>query len=316
MKITGREAVEVVKQSGSEFIEDDCPMMAAALAYYTAFSLPPLLVLIVTVAGWIWSPEAVTGELKQQVSGVIGEGGWHQIERMMQAAEKQTGGGLAAIVGIIALLLGATGVMVQLQAALNKAWEVKPDPDQGGVKNFITKRMLSLAMIIAIAFLLLVSLVMTAVLKTMGDMISGWLPGEVGGWVPLTVNFLVNLIVFTLLFAAMLKWLPDAHVRWKDTWIGAAATALLFIIGKTALGIYFGMIDTGRYGAAASFVLMLLWVYYSGMIFLFGAEFTQVLARRTGHGITPEEGSVRVVTDTKEVRNGNRENSASSPSSQ
>ena len=302
-------ALGAVKQTAAEFTDDECLTMAAAIAYYTAFSLPPLLVLIVTVAGWIWSADAVTSEVEAQVSDVIGEGGWAQVRQMMEAAGEQ-GSGPAAIVGIIALLFGATGVMVQLQASLNKAWQVQPDPDQGGVKTFAIKRLLSLAMIVAVAFLLLVSLVMTTLLRAMAGYITSWLPQGVSTWVPLAIDSAVSLVVFTLLFGAMFKWLPDANVRWRDTWIGAGVTALLFMVGKFALGMYFGMTDTGQYGAAASFVLLLLWAYYSAAIFLFGAEFTQVWARQHGRQIVPEDGAVRVVRETRRMDNSANETGA------
>ncbi|MFG0334838.1 MAG: YihY/virulence factor BrkB family protein [Maioricimonas sp. JB049] len=294
----------IVKQSASDFSKDDCPMMAAALAYYTAFALPALLVLIVTVAGWFWSADDVTHQVEQQVVSVIGEGGWQQVRSMMNAADEQQGSGMAALFGILVLIVGATGVMVQLQAALNRAWEVQPDPDQGGVQTFLLKRVLSLAMIIAISFLLLVSLVLTAVLKAMAGMVVSWMPDDVSTWVPWTIDLVVSFVVFTLLFASMLKLLPDANVRWKDTWVGAGVTAALFLIGKFALAFYFGMKDTSQYGAASSTILLLAWVYYSGMIFLFGAEFTQVWARQRGHRITPEKGAVRVVRETKQVGEG------------
>jgi membrane protein len=291
----------VVKKSASEFSEDDCAMMAAALSYYTAFSLPPLLVLVVTAAGWIWSPEAVSGQVERQVADVIGEGGWQQVEAMMQAAGDKTRGGWAAVAGIAALLFGATGVMIQLQSALNKAWEVQPDPKAGGIRNFVLKRMLSLGMIMAVAFLLVVSLVLTAVLNAAGSLMTSWLPEGMADWIPLAVNFFVSLVVFTLLFAAMFKWLPDAEMQWKDTWIGAATTSLLFMLGKFLMGLYFSMTDAETYGTAASFVLLLLWVYYSGMIFLFGAEFTQVWAKHRGAGIAPDQGAVRVVEKTERI---------------
>lgn len=297
----------VIKKSASEFSEDECSTLAAAIAYYTAFSLPPLLVLIVTIAGWMWRPEAVTGEIEQQMTSVVGEGGWQQAKQMMEAAGNQSGGRLAALLGIVALVFGATGVMVQLQAALNKAWEVQPDPDVGGLKNFIMKRVLSLAMIITVAFLLMMSVVLTAVLATATDLMAQWLPAGVAGWVPLTVDFAVSLAVFTLAFAAMFKWLPDADLRWRDTWVGALATGLLFMAGKFALGLYFSRTGAGTYGAAGSFVLILLWVYYSSMILLFGAEFTQVWARQRGGGVRPAKGAVRVVRELKTIR-GNDEN--------
>ena len=290
-----------IKTTLTDFSADECPMMAAALAYYTAFSLPPLLVLIVTVAGFIWSPTEVTGQVEDQVSSVIGNGGWIQIEEMMKGANAQEKGGWAAIIGIIMLIFGATGVMIQLQTALNKTWEVTVDPDQGGIMNFITKRLLSIAMIMTIAFLLLVSLALTAFFNALAKLPSSWLPDGFSVALSLSINFGVSLVVLTILFAAMFKWLPDAHIQWRETWLGAAFTALLFMIGKFALGLYFGMADTGRYGAAASFILLLLWVYYSGMIFLFGAEFIQVMAKLSGRRIVPEKGAVRVIQTTQKV---------------
>lgn len=294
----------IVSRSAADFSKDDCPMMAAALAYYTAFALPALLVLIVMVAGWFWSAEEVTHQVEQQVVSVIGEGGWQQVRSMMTAADQKRSGGMAALLGIVVLIIGATGVMVQLQAALNRAWEVEPDPEQGGVQTFLLKRVLSLAMIIAISFLLLVSLVLTAVLKAMAGLVVSWLPADISTWVPWTIDVVVSFVVFALLFASMFKLLPDANVRWKDTWVGAAVTSVLFMIGKFALAFYFGMKDTSQYGAASSTILLLAWVYYSGMIFLFGAEFTQVWARQRGHRITPEDGAVRVVRETKQVGEG------------
>jgi membrane protein len=170
-------------------------------------------------------------------------------------------------------------------------------------------------MIMAVSFLLLVSLVLTAVLRATAGMISQWLPAGISSWTPMAVDTAVSLIVFTLLFAAMFKWLPDAIVRWRDTWIGAAVTAVLFLIGKFALGMYFGMTDTAQYGAAASFVLLLLWAYYSALIFLFGAEFTQVWARQHGRRILPEPGAVRIVQQTRRVDSPASEAQAGGPAS-
>ncbi|MEX0715469.1 MAG: YihY/virulence factor BrkB family protein [Planctomycetaceae bacterium] len=291
----------IVTATFTEFSEDDCLTMAAALSYYTAFALPPLLLLIVTVAGWIWSPEAVTGQIRDQVSGVIGSGGWQQIETMMNEAASRDDGRLAAIVGIAVLIFGATGVMAQLQHALNRAWQVEVSAKHGGIRNFIFKRMLSLGMILGIAFLLIVSLVLTAVLNATADQVRSWLPAMLQGWTPLVVHALVTLVILTLLFAAMFKWLPDAEVEWRDTWIGAGATAVLFLAAKFALGVYFGMQDAQTYGPAASFVLILLWVYYSSIVFLLGAEFTQVWARRRGARITPSPGAVRIVQTKQEL---------------
>jgi membrane protein len=293
------DSVSVIKQTASEFSDDNCPAMAGALAFYTAISLPPLLVLIVTVAGFFWSPDEVRGGLEQQVVGVIGQGGWEQMQTMMERAQESQSGVWATALSILVLIFGATGVMVQLQSALNQAWQVEPDPQQNAVKGFLLKRIMSLAMILGIAFLLLVSLVLTAVLNTASDWVHSLLPVGMGSWVPHAINFSVSLVIFTLLFAAMMKWLPDAEVQWKQVWVGAIVTALLFMAGKFGLALYLGRSDQSTYGAASSFVLILLWVYYSGMIFLFGAEFTQVWARRHGAAIEPSKGAVAAASRKK-----------------
>jgi membrane protein len=260
------------------------------------------------VAGWIWRPEEVTEQVQTQVEDIVGEGGWEQLATMMHAREQGGGDIIATVIGAVMLLVGATGVMLQLQAALNRAWEIKPDPKQGGIKNFILKRLLSVALIMAVAFLLLVSLVLTSFLNAVGGMVTSWLPDAVSqgvpflaDWVPITIKLVVSLLTFTLLFAAMFMWLPDADVRWRDTWIGAFVTAVLFVVGEFLLGLYFSIADQETYGAAASFALLLLWSYYSAMIFLIGAEFTQVWANHIGEEIKPSKGAVHVVTETKQV---------------
>lgn len=290
-----RNPFPLLRTTWSEFRSDECTSMAAGLAYYTALAMPPLLVLIITVAGWFWTPNDVQGQLEQQVTHVVGRGGWQQIETMMQSAQQHEHGGiLATSLSVGLLLFSATGVMLQLQSALNKAWGVMPDPQQGGVRPFVLKRLLSLAMILGIAFLLIVSLAMTAVLKVLSEQVTSLLPDGNQSWLALLTNFAVNGLVFTALFAAMFKWLPDAILRWRDTLVGAVITAVLFLVGQFAMGIYFGMKQDGTYGVATSFVLLLLWVYYSSIIFLLGAEFTQVWANTHGAGIRPEPGAVEV----------------------
>jgi membrane protein len=290
----------------SEFSDDDCSSMAAALAYYTAFSLPPLLLIVITVSGWIWDADAVKGELRGQIAGAVGDGGWEQIDKMMEASAKHDRSIVATLVAVAALLFGATGVVVQLQTALNRAWEVETDPRQGVIKTFATKRILSFAMILGIAFLLLVSLVLTAALNALSNGIIGFLPDNLGQWFLRAVHTAVSFLVILLLFAAMFKWLPDVRIRWRDVWVGAAVTALLFTLGKFLLGYYFSRQagesqDDGAYGPATSFALILLWVYYSGLIFFLGAEFTQVLARRRGTHLEPSRGAVRVIRRTERV---------------
>jgi membrane protein len=287
----------LLKQTVKDFIDDECPRMAAALSYYTVFSLPPLLILILLIVGMVFSPGDVQGALEGQLQALMGPAGGEQVRGIIEQSE-QPGAGrpLAAVLGIGALVFGATGVFIELQNALNRAWQVKPDPEAGGIMSFVTKRALSLGMVLVLAFLLLVSLVLSAVLTAFGDTLAGLAPGAVSGVLLQVVNFTISLVVFALLFAAMFRLLPDAEVAWKDVWVGAAATALLFVIGKLLIGLYLGQTDPGQaYGAAGSLAILLLWIYYSSMILLFGAEFTQNWAERRGEGIAPSDGAVRVV---------------------
>jgi membrane protein len=283
--------VAMLKRTGKEFIADDCPRMAAALSYYTVFALPPLLILILTVVGIVFDPAQVQEAMRGQIGDMVGREGAEQIGTMIEQADQPEGRGVRAAVGIGALILGATGAFLQLQTALNQAWGVEPDPQSGGVRNFIFKRLLSLGMIFGLAFLLLVSLALSALVSLAGDFVGQIVPGT-SEWVLHLLNFGLSLAVVTMLFAAMFKVLPDARIAWGDVWVGAAATAVLFVLGKFALGVYLGRSNPGEaYGAAGSLVLILVWIYYASMIVLLGAEFTQVWAQGRGKGIEPEEGA-------------------------
>jgi membrane protein len=294
----------IVKQSVRDFIDDDAPTMAAALSYYTVFSLPPLLVLLLLLLGAVLDPQDIQGTVEGQIRGLMGPEGGEQIRTIIANADRPGSGGLlTTVLGIVFLVLGATGVFGQLQAALNKAWEVAPDPEQGGFKSFLMKRVFSVGMVLALAFVLLVSLVLSAVLSAFGDSLARFLPDGISGPLLEAVNFAISLGVITLLFAAIFKVLPDATIAWRDVWVGAAATALLFTVGKFALGLYLGRSNPGQaFGAAGALALMLVWIYYSSMIVLLGAEFTQMWANRRGQGIRPEKGAVRVVQETRHER--------------
>lgn len=297
MQRPAQSTFEVLKQAGSQFSTDNCPRLAAALGYYTVFSLPPLLVITVTLLGYFYDPAQIRDYLAEQTGGAIGA---EQIQTMVESARDSGSGTIATIVGILGLLIGATAVVAQLQDAMNTVWQVQPDKEHGGVKRLLIKRVLSFGMILGIAFLLLVSLVLSAVVSALGQSVSGNVGGDF--WPPVfqALNFVVSLGVVTLLFAAMYKILPDAEVEWRDVWIGAFLTAVLFALGKLALGIYFAQANPGStYGAAGSIALILIWVYYSAMIFFFGAEFTQAFARYRGHRIVPSDGAVRVVRVTQ-----------------
>jgi membrane protein len=276
----------------NDFSEDDCMTIAASIAYYTIFSLPPLLVIVIALAGAVWDESAVRGRIAGELRGVVGKSGAEQVDVMLDAANRRSSGLWATLVGSAVLLFGATGVMVQLQTALNRVFEVTPDPQKGGAWQFFRKRLLSLAMILAVTFLLIVSLVVTAALAMLGDRLSNYLAGSISRDILMSLDLAITLAIFTAIFAAMFKWLPDAKIRWRDVWVGAAVTAALFMIGKFAVGLYLGTQDPNVYGPAASLVLILIWVYYSAMILLFGAEFTRVWAERKGKRFLPVEGAI------------------------
>ena len=288
--------VGLLKKAGSEFLDDECPRLAASISYYTVFSLPPLLILILILVGTFLDPQDVRGALEAQIASLMGPAGAEEIRTIIENAQRpQAGRPLSAILGVAALLFGATGAFAELQAALNRAWEVKPDPNAGGLKNFVLKRVLSFGMILAIAFLLLVSLALSAILTGFGEALGGMIPGGLSEPLLHVFNLAVSLAVITLLFAAMFKILPDAVIAWRDVWIGAVTTALLFVAGKFLIGLYLGGTNPGNaYGAAGSLAIILIWIYYSSMILLFGAEFTQAWAVNRGSGIEPEEGAVKL----------------------
>jgi membrane protein len=301
-----KEGFALVRDSGKDFIEDDCPTQAAALSYYTIFSLPPLLVLILMILGALVDPQDIRGQLETQIGALMGPSATEQIRTILQQAhEPGSGALLPTVLSILALILGASGAFGQLQAALNRAWEVAPDPQQGGLKAFLLKRVFSFGMILSVAFLLLVSLVLSAALSAFGGALSGMLPEGLSATLLQVVNQVVSFAVIGALFAAIFKVLPDATAAWRDVWVGAAVTAFLFVVGKFLIGFYLGRSNPGQaFGAAGSLAVMLVWIYYSSMIVLFGAEFTQAWAEARGSGIAPERGAVRVVQEKKAIREG------------
>ena len=296
----GAAMLTILKRAFKDFGEDEAPVRAAALAYYTVFALPPLLVLLIMIAGMVWDPQDVQRSLESQFASLVGREGAQAIHGMIAAADRSRDtNAIKTILGVAGLLFGATGAFFQLQGALNRAWEVKPDPRIGGLKNFIMKRLLSLGMILGIAFLLIVSLALSAVLGLAGDRLGSGFPEGV----LYVANFAVSFAVMTLLFAAIFKILPDAVIEWRDVWVGAVVTSLLFVAGKFALGLYLGRSEPGEaFGAASALAVILIWIYYAGMIVLFGAEFTQAWAREHGRHVRPEKGAVRTEHVTAESR--------------
>lgn len=295
--------VQLLKRTFKGFSEDDCPTMAAALSYYTVFSLPPLLVLLLTLLGAVLDPQDIQGTIEAQMRDAMGTGGADQVRTILANADRPGAGGLVpTILSVVALLLGATGVFAQLQAALNKAWGVAPDPDKGGIKTMLVKRVFGIGMVLGLAFILLVSLVVSAMLSAFGEELGRFLPSGLSAPVLEAINFVASLAVIALLFGAIFKVLPDAQIAWRDVAVGAVVTALLFVAGKFALGLYLGRSNPGEaFGAAGALALMLVWIYYSSMIVLLGAEFTQVWAERRGSGIVPEKGAVRVIRETRRL---------------
>jgi membrane protein len=288
----------LLKDTFDEWNEDKASRLAAALAYYTVFSLAPLLIIAITIASLIFDQAAAEGQIVQQIQGLVGKDGAQAIQEMIRNASKPSSGGtIATIIGVATLLFGASGVFGQLQDALNTIWEVAPKPGRG-VVGFIRDRFLSFSMVLGTGFLLLVSLVLSTGLAALSSYFGNLLPGFDALWQ--IVNFVISFGVVTVLFALIYKVLPDAKITWGDVWIGAAITALLFTIGKFLLGVYLGNGAFGStYGAAGSFVVILAWVYYSAQILFFGAEFTQVYAGKYGSNIKPSKNAVPVTQEAR-----------------
>jgi membrane protein len=293
----------IVKQSAKDFIDDDCMDSAAALSYYTIFSLPAILALLLTIISAVMNPSDVKGGLESQIQSMMGPTAGDQIRTIIQQADQKPHGGFVpTILGIVGLVFGATGALGQLQKSLNRAWNVEPDPNQGGIKSFLTKRVFSLGMLLVLAFFLLVSLVISTALTGIGSRMGGILPSGVSAPMLEVLNLVVTLVVIVLLFAALFKVMPDATVSWRSVWVGATVTAVLFVIGKFLIGFYLGHSNPGQaYGAAGSLAVLLLWVYYSALILLFGAEFTETWADQKGEGVEPEPGAIRVRREKQRV---------------
>ncbi len=293
IKLTPKKIWQLLKESYKEFSEDDTWVMGAALSYYTVFSLAPVLFIVIFVAGMIFGEEAVRGEVYDQIRGFVGDDAAVQVQQMVASTYDPDKSWWATALAIGLLIFGATTVFYQLQASINKIWEVKPKPKKGFIK-YIRDRILSFSVIIAIGFLLLVSLVISALLVAFTNFLSDNLPG-ISVYLIRGFDIIFSFAVYTALFAMIYKLLPDAKVRWRDVWVGSGFTALLFMIGKYIISIYLGSSDIGStYGAAGSIIILLSWVSYSSQILFFGAEFTQVYARHYGSVIQPNEYAVRV----------------------
>ena len=269
---------ELIEDTATQWLAHKDARLGAALAYYSVFSLGPLIVIAIAVAGLVFGQDAARGEVGSALSGILGESGALAVNAMLLGASKPHEGILATVIGVGALLFAAIGVVVQLKDAFNTVWEVD-NSQKSGVWAFIRTYTLSLAGVLAVGFLLLVSMLMTASLAAVEKHFTAYLPVA-----PLqSVGFFLSLGIISLLFAMMFKWLPDTPVAWSDVWLGSIVTGVLFELGKLAIGLYIGKQGLeSTYGAAASIVVVLIWVYYSSQIVLMGAEFTNVYAHRYG----------------------------------
>ncbi len=271
--------LDLFKQTFREFEEDKAPRLGAALAYYTIFSIGPLLLIAVAMAGMIFGQEAAQGRISAQLNHVFGATTAKSVEEMIEAAAKPKSGAFATIVGIVTLFIGASGVFGQLKDALNTIWNVEPKA-KSGILNLLMTRFLSLAAVLGVGFLLLVALVFDAMIAAVGDSLGRFIGGES---VLQVIQIALSFALATILFAAIFRFLPDLQIAWHDVWFGALFTSLLFALGKWGLGLYLGKAAVGSsYGAAGSLIILLVWVYWSAQILFFGAEFTQVYARTFG----------------------------------
>ncbi len=296
---TGR----VLRRAVEEFIRDDGPASAAALSYYAVFALPPLLVVVTAIAGLVVGESDARARVVGDLSSLVGAEVAGQLSTMVEAARARTAGGIwATIAAFAGLLIAATGVFVQLQVALNRAWEIRPDPDRGSLGNFFSKRLSSFVVILCAASLVLASLVLGAVVSGAGSEVAEFLPGRLSRAVVGGLDLGAALVMYVLIFSLIFMYLPDARIRWRDVLVGAAVTAVLFAVGRFFFGLYLGRGDPGSiYGTAASIVLIMIWVYYSSMILLVGAEFTQAWAREFGAPVVPDAGAIRVVREEKRI---------------
>lgn len=290
----------VLKDAFSGFLDDRCLKLSAALAYYTVFSLAPLLVLIISVVSIFLGQEAIQGQLFSQINGLVGNEAAKQIQDMIKSVGLSGKTNTALAIGIVTLLIGATSIFVEIQDSVNLIWRVKAKPKQGWLK-LIKDRLLSSSLVVSLGFLLLVSLMVNGMVLALSDVLTRFIPG-VGVYIIMAFNFLLSMAVVTLLFAIIFKVLPDAKISWKDVRWGALFTAVLFMIGRSIIGFYIETTGTSSaYGAAGSLIVILTWIYYTAAILYFGAEFTLAYANHFGVKIAPADNAVYVEQTEREL---------------
>ena len=266
----------LLRRTASDWSDHEAPRLGAALAFYTILSLAPLVLLTVALLALVFGHVAAQQQILSQVQGMIGKDGADGIGSVFEHAQKPSSGIFASIIGVLTLLFGASGVFGELRSALNKMWDVKPDAT-AGFMGMLKQKFFSFGMVLTVGFLLLVSLVISAALAALGKFFGGILP--VPALLLGAINFLISFAAIALLFALIFKYVPETKVAWKNVWLGAIATAFLFTVGKSLIGLYLGKASVGSaYGAAGSLIVVIVWVYYSSMLFFFGAELTHVLA--------------------------------------
>jgi membrane protein len=286
MKLGVKGCLGLFKTAAKDWVDDHAPRLGAALGFYTIFSLAPLLTIVITIAS-LWLSENAGTQIFNELGGIIGQDAARNLQEVMVQKGERSSGIFTAVSATVMLLVGATGVFVQLQDSLNQIWEVKLKPGQG-IKGFIRNRLLSFAMVLGIAFLLLTSLLLTAGIAAAGKYFSHWF-GELA-WLFQILNVLVSFGLITVLFALMFKFVPDAEIAWRDVWFGAIVTSFLFNLGKFGLGVYLGKSSVvSTYSAAGGLLIVLLWVYYTSQIVFFGAELTQAWAYAVGREVKPSK---------------------------
>jgi membrane protein len=289
-----KHALDLLKQAAWDWFDDQATTLGAAVAYYTVFSIAPLFIITISIAGFVFGREAAQGQIFEQLRALIGETSAAAVQDVVESAtSKPATGVVATILGFVALIIGASGVFAQMQASLNAIWRVQPKPGRGVFWGLVRDRILSFGFILIVGFLLLISLILSAIIAFIGEWFGGFVPGvEV---LIQILNAIISLAVITLLFAMIFKFLPDIEIAWRDVWIGALITAALFTVGKEILGLYLGKSGVASsYGAAGSLIVLLLWVYYSAQIVFFGAEFTKAYAKKFGSHVTPTENAMPV----------------------
>lgn len=291
----------LLKTTFLEFNDDNAIKLSAALSYYTIFALPPLLIIIITICGFFFGEEAVTGELYGQINRLVGNDAAIQIQDAIKNVQLSDSNVFVTVFGIVMLLIGASGVFAEIQSSINFIWGLRAKPNKG-LKKFIQNRIMSFSMIVSVGFLMLVSLMLNATLDLLNSRLKIYLEDSTV-YLFYVINLIIVLASITLLFAIIFRTLPDGIIKWKDAFIGAGCTAVLFMIGKFAIGFYLGNSTIASvYGAAGSVIIILVWVYYSAIILYFGAEFTKVYAKSFGGQISPNEYSVEIKKEIFEIK--------------